>query len=141
GVAGAILVLVVDAVAPGGTAAAGSWLPAPGVLVARDNFDLGNIRREIERETFRTVVGIEGDLSSAVSYNVSYTYGRTEENNEELNNRSNLRWFAAIDAVRDPTSGAIVCRSTLDPSAEPTSTPPPGTRSMWAAARPAAASR
>lgn len=108
-----------DALAPGGTAAAGSWLPAPGVLVARDNFDLGNIRREIERETFRTVVGIEGDLSSAVSYNVSYTYGRTEENNEELNNRSNLRWFAAIDAVRDPTSGAIVCRSTLDPSAVP----------------------
>lgn len=108
-----------DALAPGGTAAADTWLPAPGVLVARDNFDLGEVRREIERETFRGVIGFEGDLSSAVAYNVSYTYGQTKESNSELNNRNNLRWFAAIDAVRDPSSGQIVCRSTLDPSAVP----------------------
>ncbi|MEH6676763.1 TonB-dependent receptor plug domain-containing protein [Phenylobacterium sp.] len=108
-----------DALAPGGTAAAGTWLPTPGVLVARDNFDLGNVRREIERETFRGVIGFEGDLSPSVAYNVSYTYGQTKESNTELNNRNNLRWFAAIDAVRDPNSGNIVCRSTLDPSAIP----------------------
>ncbi|MDO8408675.1 MAG: TonB-dependent receptor [Phenylobacterium sp.] len=108
-----------DALAPGGTAAAGTWLDTPGVLVARDNFDLGNVRREIERETFRGVIGFEGDLSPSVAYNVSYTYGQTKESNTELNNRNNLRWFAAIDAVRDPSSGNIVCRSTLDPSAIP----------------------
>jgi iron complex outermembrane receptor protein len=108
-----------DALAPGGTAAAGTWLPTPGVLVARDNFDLGNVRREIERETFRGVIGFEGDLSPSVAYNVSYTYGQTKESNTELNNRNNLRWFAAIDAVRDPNSGNIVCRSTLDPSPIP----------------------
>lgn len=107
-----------DALAPGGTAAPGG-LGNPGVLVARDNFDLGSIRREIERETFRGVIGFEGDLSPSVAYNVSYTYGQTKESNTELNNRNNLRWFAAIDAVRDPSSGNIVCRSTLDPSAIP----------------------
>lgn len=107
-----------DALAPGGMAAPGGLLN-PGVLVARDNFDLGNIRREIERETFRGVIGFEGDLSPSVAYNVSYTYGQTKESNTELNNRNNLRWFAAIDAVRDPSSGNIVCRSTLDPSAIP----------------------
>jgi iron complex outermembrane receptor protein len=94
-------------------------LPEPGVLVARDSFDLGNIIRDVERETFRTVIGFEGDLSSSVAYNVSYVYGQTKEDNTELNNRNNERWFAAIDAVRDPTSGQIVCRSTLDPTAIP----------------------
>ncbi|OHB34884.1 MAG: hypothetical protein A2882_05135 [Phenylobacterium sp. RIFCSPHIGHO2_01_FULL_70_10] len=109
-----------DAIAPGGFADPGTdtGLP-PGVLVARDNFDLGQVRRDIERETIRTVVGFEGDLSPAISYNVSYTFGKTTEENDELNNRNNLRWFAAIDAVRDPASGNIVCRSTLDPSAVP----------------------
>jgi len=107
-----------DALAPGGMAAPGG-LDNPGVLVARDNFDLGSVRREIERETFRGVIGFEGDLSPSVAYNVSYTYGQTKESNTELNNRNNLRWFAAIDAVRDPSSGNIVCRSTLDPSAIP----------------------
>ncbi|WP_300576374.1 TonB-dependent receptor [Phenylobacterium sp.] len=107
-----------DALAPGGMAAPGG-LRNPGVLVARDNFDLGSVRREIERETFRGVIGFEGDLSPSVAYNVSYTYGQTKESNTELNNRNNLRWFAAIDAVRDPSSGNIVCRSSLDPSAIP----------------------
>ena len=107
-----------DALAPGGMAAPGG-LRNPGVLVARDNFDLGSVRREIERETFRGVIGFEGDLSPSVAYNVSYTYGQTKESNTELNNRNNLRWFAAIDAVRDPSSGNIVCRSALDPSAIP----------------------
>ena len=108
-----------SALAPGGWATADSPLPAPGVLVGRDNFDLGQVRREVERETFRSVIGLEGDLSSSVAYNLSYTYGQTKEDNRELNNRNNLRWFAAIDAVRDPATGAIVCRSSLDPSAMP----------------------
>lgn len=108
-----------DALAPGGWATADTWLPEPGVLVARDNFDLGQVRREIERETFRSVVGLEGDLTPNVAYSVSYTYGQTKEDNREFNNRNNLRWFAAIDAVRDPTTGNIVCRSSLDPTAIP----------------------
>lgn len=97
----------------------GFGLPEPGILVARDSFDLGAVRREIERETIRTVVGFAGDLTSNLHYEASYTYGQTKEDNRELNNRNNERWFAAIDAVRDPASGNIVCRSTLDPTAIP----------------------
>ncbi|MCR5872837.1 TonB-dependent receptor [Phenylobacterium sp. J426] len=108
-----------SALAPGGWATADTWLPEPGVLVGRDNFDLGQVQRKVERETFRSVVGLEGDLSPNVAYNLSYTYGQTKETNRELNNRNNLRWFAAIDAVRDPATGNIVCRSSLDPSAIP----------------------
>ena len=115
--------ILADAQAPGGLAtqegADEFGLPAPGVLVARDNFDLGRVRRDIERETFRAVIGLEGDFSPSVAYNFSYTYGQTKEDNRELNNRNNERWFAAIDAVRNPANGQIVCRSDLDPSAIP----------------------
>lgn len=115
--------ILADALAPGGLGTAEGadafGLPEPGILVARDSFDLGNVRRDIERETFRTVVGFAGDLTSTLRYEASYTYGQTKEDNRELNNRNNERWFAAIDAVRDPATGNIVCRSTLDPSAIP----------------------
>ena len=89
-----------------------------GVLMARDNFDLGFIGRDIERETFRGVVGMRGDLNAHTNYEFSLNYGKTIENNTELNNRINERFFAAIDAVRD-SGGNIVCRSNLDPDAIP----------------------
>jgi iron complex outermembrane receptor protein len=115
--------VLADALSPGGLAtpegAEAFELPEPGVLVARDSFDLGRVRRDIERETFRAVIGLEGDFSPSVSYNFSYVYGQTKEDNREENNRNNERWFAAIDAVRNPANGQIVCRSDLDPSAIP----------------------
>ena len=115
--------ILADAQGPGGLAtqdgADAFGLPEPGILVARDNFDLGKVKRDIERETFRAVIGLEGDFIPTVSYNFSYTYGQTKEDNRELNNRNNERWFAAIDAVRNPANGQIVCRSDLDPTAIP----------------------
>lgn len=112
-----------SALAPGGLATEEGieayQLPGPGVLVARDSFDLGNVVRDVDRETVRIVLGAEGDLSDAISYSASYVYGKTAENNVERNNRIAERWFAAIDAVRDPASGQIVCRTTLDPTAIP----------------------
>lgn len=101
-----------------------------GVLVARDNFDLGFILRDVERETYRGVVGFRGDLNANLSYEVSLNYGRTIENNTERNNRINERWFAAIDAVDQGeyltgvANGNIVCRSDLDPTAVPLGTFP-----------------
>lgn len=102
--------IVADASAPGGLG---------GVLVGRDNLDLGEVFRDIRRDTFRTVMGFEGDLSDSLKYEVSYTFGRTEETNTERNNRIAERWFAAIDAVVDPISGETVCRSDLNPAATP----------------------
>lgn len=100
--------------APGGIGGA-----LGGVLVARDNFDLGFITRDVTRQTARFVAGLEGDFSPNLSYEVSLNYGRTTEDNSEGNNRINERFFAAIDAVEDPLTGEIVCRSDLDPTAIP----------------------
>lgn len=96
---------------------------APGdtVYLNRDNFDLGFTGTDIERRTYRGVVGVEGafDILGGVTYEASYVYGRTEADTEYYGDRLNDRFFAAIDAVRDPVSGRIVCRSDLDPAAIP----------------------
>jgi iron complex outermembrane receptor protein len=108
------------ATGPGGIANA-----IGGVLMARDNFDLGFITRDVDRDTYRAVVGLRGDWTDHLSYEVSLNYGRTDETNTENNNRINERFYAAIDAVDEgefltgTRNGNIVCRSNLDPTAIP----------------------
>ena len=108
-------------------------------FVSRDHFDLGLRGEDITRDSLRTVIGIEGDLSSHLRYEVSYVYGETEVENNITNNRFNDRFAAALDAVIDPETGQATCRSNLDPDAVPANliaqeweldfTPLPGT---WA---------
>jgi outer membrane receptor protein involved in Fe transport len=87
-----------------------------GAWVNRDNFDLGNRGEDNKRETWRTVVGLRGDVTDSIQYEVSYVWGQSKVKNVSTNDRLDDRFFAAIDAVRDD-SGNIVCRSSLDPSA------------------------
>lgn len=94
---------------PAGIAAA-----APdGFLLTRDNFDLGQRGIISDRETIRTVVGLDGDLGSNVRYELSYVYGQTKVDSITPNARVTDRYFAALDAVRDPTTGQITCRINL----------------------------
>ncbi|NJS13909.1 MAG: TonB-dependent receptor [Sphingopyxis sp.] len=87
-----------------------------GALLTRDNFDLG-IRGETNaRETWRGVIGADGDISENARYDLSYVYGRTSASNTQTSNLIGDRYFAALDAVRDPATGRIVCRSTLFPN-------------------------
>lgn len=109
-----------DALTPGGNFTAAGinalGLPGPGVLVARDNFDLGEGTHDIKRDTWRLVFGAKGDLTDYLRYEVSYVYGQTQtEDNYET--RINERFFAATDVVMGPNGP--VCRSNLDPSALP----------------------
>src|SRR5688572_14904664 len=89
------------------------------LFVSRDHFDLGIRGEDIERDTRRVVAGIEGDLDATTRYEVSLVYGSTEVDNLQTNNRFNDRFAAALDAVVDPETGEVVCRSNLDPSAVP----------------------
>ena len=87
-----------------------------GALLSRDNYDLG-IRGETNiRETWRGVIGADGDISENAKYDLSYVYGRTTSSNTQTSNLITDRYFAALDAVRDPATGRIVCRSTLFPN-------------------------
>jgi iron complex outermembrane recepter protein len=89
---------------------------AAGALVTRDNFDFGSRGESIKRETWRSVVGFDGAISDNAKYEVSYVYGQTKAAGTQTSNLVADRYFAALDAVRDPATGQIVCRSTLDPT-------------------------
>lgn len=96
------------------------------LVMSRDVLDVAAQSNPIaDRKTYRLVAGFEGVVpGTELDYEVAYNYGRTDAT---IVSRSRIedRYFAAIDAVVDPDSGEIVCRSTLDPSAIPPSSPFP----------------
>src|SRR5438874_1862643 len=57
--------------------------------------------------------GLQGSTFGGYRWNASYTHGETRTRLTTLNNVNAQRLYAAVDAVRDPTSGSIVCRVTL----------------------------
>lgn len=100
------------------------------VFMSHDLFDLGLRGEDIRRRTYRIVGGLEGDIDFGsfenLTYNVSFTYGRLEERFFSPNNLVLDRFYAAMDAVIDPSTGQPTCRSNLDPSALPPQIPFPG---------------
>lgn len=95
----------------------GAAAAANGGYVSRDNFDLGVRGESNKRETYRAVVGADGRIGDHARYELSYVYGRTDSRFLSTNYRIADRYFAALDAVRDPATGQIVCRSNLIPGA------------------------
>ncbi|HAI72966.1 MAG TPA: TonB-dependent receptor [Alteromonas australica] len=75
----------------------------------------------VDRETFRIVFGVEGeiDVADGIQYELSYNYGKTNVDTNNINIRLEDRFYAALDSVVDPDTGDIVCRSSLDPTALP----------------------
>ncbi|RMB04941.1 secretin/TonB-like protein [Eilatimonas milleporae] len=70
---------------------------------------------ENDRDTYRIVGGVRGDISPALQYDVSANYGQTNTTSTTNDEILLDRFFAGIDAVE--SNGEVVCRSTLDPSA------------------------
>jgi outer membrane receptor protein involved in Fe transport len=83
----------------------------------RNWLDLGIRDEQIKRETYRGVIGVNGDVGDNWKYEVSLNYGEHKESNIIQSNVNRQRYLLAIDAVRDPVSGQIVCRSKIDPTA------------------------
>lgn len=83
-----------------------------GALVSRDNFDFGVRNYEMERELIRTVLGARGELSSHLSYDLSYVFGQSTQTSTNYNDRIADRYYAALDAVTGP-DGNITCRINL----------------------------
>lgn len=107
-----------DAIRPGRAAIYFDDPDTPdGVLVTRDNFDLGVNAEDDIRETLRGVIGARGRISDHAKYEVSAVYGETSSRIVARNNRQTAQWLAAIDVVTDPATGRPVCRSSLDPNA------------------------
>ncbi len=86
---------------------------AGGLLMSRDFEDIPSTSRA-DRDTYRAVVGFDGNITDNLRYTIYGNYGRTES---EIDGRSVLpdRLFAAIDVVAGP-GGQPVCASNIDPT-------------------------
>lgn len=78
---------------------------------------LGNRTEEAIRDTIRFVAGVRGDFGNNWNYEISANYGHLNEKTKVKGNLNVQRFLLAMDAVRDPTTGNIVCRSQIDPNA------------------------
>ena len=78
---------------------------------------LGNRVEKARRDTFRIVGGLRGDFGNNWNYEASLNYGQLKEKTKVLGNLDKQRMLLAMDAVRDPATGNILCRSQIDPSA------------------------
>ncbi len=78
---------------------------------------LFNTTRTTERDTYRLVGGLEGELDNGWNWEISANYGRYEQEINRTGQVINDRWYAATDAVTDPATGQPACRADVDPSA------------------------
>jgi len=94
-----------------------------GLFVSRDPIDLITGEPDTtERETFRIVGGVKGEFDNGWNYEVSGNYGEFTSDTNDENFLLLDRYFAAIDVVND-ASGNPVCRTDIDPTATPPTTP------------------
>lgn len=101
----------------------------PEITMSRDILDSAAIGgTDTDRNTLRLVGGLRGEFENGWRWDVSYNYGRTEIDTVNINSRVEDRFFAGVDAVVDPATGNIVCRSDLDASALPPGSPFPSNR-------------
>ena len=76
--------------------------------------ELGNRSADNKRELFRFVGGLEGYFTLSdtdFAYDVYYVYGQTDNRRKTLNDLIPDNLVAALDAVIDPNTGEIACRS------------------------------
>lgn len=90
--------------------------------LARNNVDLGTRDEASRRDTYRIVVGAEGDFNDDWHYDVSVNYGHLKTRTKFYKNRIEPNFYNAIDAVRN-SAGDIVCGinqvTVTDPNCHP----------------------
>lgn len=85
---------------------------AGGLRVSRDFLDLGPNIQTANRDTYRIVGGVRGEVTSDLKYELTADYGRTDNSVTQSNSVRYDRLFAAIDVVRGP-NGQPICRSDI----------------------------
>jgi outer membrane receptor protein involved in Fe transport len=91
-------------------------LGLPSFRIGSMNYDLPTVGNDVNRETHRYVAGLDGEfdvLGKNWTWNAYYQHGETESTTRVLGVVQTARYALAVDAVRDPVTGATVCRSTL----------------------------
>lgn len=94
-------------------AAMGITPTTPGnVIIARRNVEGGPRQDDIRHTSFRSVIGVKGDLfDHKWDYDVFYQTGKVIYQEIYRNDMSVMRQQQALDVISDPTTGLPVCRS------------------------------
>lgn len=71
----------------------------------------GNKQYSNSRYTYTAAAGLRGRIADRINWEAFYQYGRRDQDYKTANTRIESRFFEAVDAIRDPASGQIVCRS------------------------------
>lgn len=88
-------------------------LGQPSFVLGTTNENLGVVDLDIRRKLTRVVAGLDGRFGDGWTWSLYGQHGETDFRQVYGNNPIVARYNLAIDAVRSPTTGAIVCRSTL----------------------------
>jgi outer membrane receptor protein involved in Fe transport len=81
--------------------------------LGRNHEDFARPIEILDNETKRVVAGLEGDLGAGWTWEASYTHGSSYSTAVDARVKIVSRFNLAVDAVVNPSTGAIVCRSTL----------------------------
>jgi iron complex outermembrane recepter protein len=81
------------------------------VFIQRRNVEGGGRQDDIRHTSFRAVIGVKGELGKNWTYDAWAQHGRVNFQETYKNDFSVARSQLAIDAIRDPATGQIVCRS------------------------------
>jgi outer membrane receptor protein involved in Fe transport len=79
----------------------------------RNLTDLGTRTESAQRDTYRIVGGVRGDLSSHLNYDISANYGEFIENTKLQGVMNTQRFLLSMDAQRN-AAGQIVCGSQIN---------------------------
>lgn len=111
---GNLVIRADNAYLPASVAADMAALGLPTITIGRVSNDVGKVRLRSDTTVYRGVLGVKGRLTDNWSWDAYYQYGRSKyELKVGPNNRRQQNWLLAVDAVEDPVTGSIVCRSTL----------------------------
>ena len=100
-------------------AAVAAKIPAGVTLLQLGSYSIdGGIESTVnDRRVQRAVVGADGKFDAfdrTWAWDLYAQYGKSMNSvNAGVGNNNEVRWTQAVDAVRDPNTGRIVCRSTL----------------------------
>lgn len=81
--------------------------------LGRWNLDFGTYTKTVKDETRRVVLGAKGRLGQTWDWNFYYEHGQNEDDYYGRNDPISENLYRAADAVIDPVSHRIICRSTL----------------------------
>ncbi|HEU4548285.1 MAG TPA: TonB-dependent receptor [Rhizomicrobium sp.] len=87
--------------------------PASFQMNRMDNDLMSRLALDQHTGALAVSAGFEGLGPAGLNWNVNYTHGQTRTQLITRNNVDTARFYAALDAVRDPSTGRIVCNTDL----------------------------